>query len=59
MIEYEQEIAETLLLAPYCFLKCVKKCKFQQEKLPMDLSEKNEIKVMHRIIFRASNTVKG
>ena len=34
----------------------VKKCKFQPQKLPMDISEKNETKVMHWITFKASST---
>ena len=37
----------------------VEKCKFQPQKVPMDISEKNKTKVMHRITFRASNTVNG
>ena len=37
----------------------VEKCNFQPQKVPMDILEKNETKVMHRIIFRASNTING
>ena len=36
------------MVAPYCFLKQF----FQQQKVPMDNSEKNETKAMHRIPFR-------
>ena len=35
----------------------VKKCKFQPQQLPMDISEKNETKIMHSITFKASSTV--
>ena len=37
----------------------VEKCKFQPPKVLMDISEKNETKLMHTIIFRATNTVNG
>ena len=33
-------------VAPYGFLKS-EKCKFQPQKLPMDISERTETKVMH------------
>ena len=39
--------ADSFKVAPYGFLKSEKKCKFQPQKLHMDISEKNETKVMH------------
>ena len=35
------------------------KCKYHLQKVIMDISKKNEIKVMHRIRFRVSDTVDG
>ena len=40
------------------FLKKWKKCKFQPQKMPMDVSEKNTIQFVQRITFRVSNPVK-
>ena len=37
----------------------MEKMQFQPKKAPMDISEKNETKVLHRITFRASNIVNG
>ena len=34
------------------FLEKWKKGKFQLQKVPMDISEKNETKALHRITFR-------
>ena len=42
---------------PYCFLIVEIKCKFQPQKVPIDISEKNETKAMQRITFMASNSV--
>ena len=53
------ELMKMFKVAPYCFLKTDGKCKFRPQKVPMDISEKNETKVMHRMPFRASNTVNG
>ena len=35
----------------------VKICKFQPQKLPLDISENNETEVMHWITIRASSTL--
>ena len=39
--------------------KVGKKSKFQPQKVPMNTSEKNETKDIHRITFRASNSFNG
>ena len=39
------------------FLEKWAKGKFQPQKVPMNISERNEAKAMHRITFRASNSV--
>ena len=44
-------------VVPYCFLKSEKKCKIQPQKLPIDILEKNETKVMDSITFKASSAV--
>ena len=45
----------TVKVVSYCLLKSEKKSKFQPQKVPIDISEKNE--TMHIKTFRASNTV--
>ena len=45
-------------VAPYYFLKSGKKA-ISTSKTTMNISEKNETKVMHRITFRASSSVNG
>ena len=35
------------------------KGKFQSQNLPMNISQKNETEAMHKITFRASNSVSG
>ena len=44
--------------AELLFVENWRKCKFQPEKILVDISDENETEVMHRIIFRASNNVK-
>ena len=44
-------------MAPYCFLKSGEKANFNFKKLSINISEKNETKAMHRINYRASNSV--
>ena len=51
--------ASPLKVAPCCFLTNGGKNKFQLQKVLMGISEKNEIKAMHKITFRASNSVNG
>ena len=46
-----------LKVVPYGFIKSEKKCKFQPQKQFVDISEKNETKVMHSITFKASSAV--
>ena len=41
------------------FLEKWEKGKFQLQKVPMDIWEKNEAKAMHRITFRTSNIANG
>ena len=43
-------------MAPYGFFKS-EKMQISPQKLPMDISEKNETKVMHCITFNASSSV--
>ena len=45
-------------VAPFCFLKSGKR-QISTSKSTMNISEKNEIKAMYRITFRASNSVNG
>ena len=46
-------------VAPYYFLKSEKMANFNLKKETINISEKNETKTMHRITFRASNSVNG
>ena len=46
-------------VASYCFLKSGQNGKFQPQKVPINISERNETKAIHRITFWASNSVYG
>ena len=47
VIPFRVLLLGTLKWLPMVSLKGEKKCKFQPQKLPMDISEKNETKDMH------------
>ena len=53
----EDTVNYTVKVAPIRFLKKVEKWKFQPQKACIDILQKNETKVMHRITFRGWDTI--
>ena len=50
---------KSMFRCPLLLLEKWKKGKFKPQKVPMDISEKNETNAMHRQHLRASNSVNG